>query len=80
MVGASLGLGKAVSEGTPLGKNAIEFLASLASTGYPIKFDASGDGGKVTLEFDRTQAVSVIELLLHTEELLKVKIEPESKE
>jgi len=77
-------LDEAVPEGTAVaedegtvGRGAIEFLAYLATRGYPIKFDGSGDGGKLVLEFDRTQAPKVIELLLHTEALLRVRIEPE---
>lgn len=61
----------------PVEQGAIEFLACLATRGYPIKFDGSGDGGKLVLEFDRSQAGKVIALLLHTEKLLRVRIETE---
>lgn len=61
----------------PVQQGTIEFLAYLATRGSPISFDAGGDGGKVVLEFDRQQTPLVIELLLHTEKRLRVRIDPE---
>lgn len=55
----------------------VEFVGALADIPTAIKFDGRGDGGKVTFEFDRSQVGEVAKLLLHTEKLLRVRIEPE---
>lgn len=63
-------------EKTEVGPLGIEFIAALADSSSAIRFDGRGDGGKVVFEFDRSQVAEVAKLLLYTDILFRVRIEP----